>query len=211
MLSNEIDLRVLLDPFPTSDLGLQRLDTLKSLGVTFVEELTYEKIVFVGGSLAKLNENLILKDVQLDLVVMNGGFIGSNIMNPKYELKKFKNKDFVRTYNFNLNVESTVSFLNNNNIKEIYLIGKNVCHNKLNTLNGIWKNNEVVKSHGIKESKLLHDVLMVSEGLNLLNNKDTMLNYVNIKVVNKGLEGKYTEWGSLLENESRIKGAVSFK
>ena len=63
---------------------------------------------------------------------MNGGFVGSNYIPQMEQIPKFHGKELVRTYNFNLDIESTKAVLNTSKdkIDEVILVGKHLCHNK---------------------------------------------------------------------------------
>ena len=49
------------------------------------------------------------------------------------------------------------------------LVGKNVCHSKLNTVKHLWKDDPVIKeirqTYAIPEDKRLHDILAIHEAL----------------------------------------------
>lgn len=211
LLNEKVNLNVLLDPYPVTINGINRLKDLLANEVNIVDEVTEEKIIFVGGALTILNNELKFKNLNIDYLIMNGGFVGSNIISDNYILNKFKNMKFTRTYNFNLDVDSTIEILSSGKISNIYLIGKNVCHSPINTIKGIWENNDVVKKYNLKNKKCLHDLLMVSEGLKIITNQETFLHYEGTEINNNGLNGKYTEWGSELSLTSNIKSALYFK
>ena len=75
---------------------------------------------------------------------MNGGFVGDNIVPKEDRLKKFDGKQTIRTFNFDIDVESTDKVLKSSTekIEKIILVGKNVCHSKkiLGMKFGILKN-----------------------------------------------------------------------
>ena len=128
---------------------------------------------------------------------MNGGFVGNNIM--KNPLEKFKDKHVVRTFNFNCDINATDSVLKSKNIENIILVGKNVCHDKKNTLNGVWSSERaILNKYHSKEDKRQHDMLACREGLILLGLLDEKpyLEYKIVRPYNTGLKGNMTEWGS---------------
>ena len=68
----------------------------------------------------------------------------------------------------------------------MYLIGKNVCHSEKNTIKSLWKNEQFLKKYKLKDTKRLHDLLMVSEGLKIINNEPSeLLDYDNVKCIYK--------------------------
>ena len=177
-----------------------------------MEVIIYEDIpkcdfIFVGGAFTKLA--LYLRTNITSLIIANGGFVGSNLVNNP--LDKFKGKEFMRTYNFNLDVNSTISVLNSNNYDKLYLIGKNVCHNKRNTIRSIWKETEFINKYQLNENKKLHDLLMAQEGLKIINGQieQSLLNFININCINNGLNGNMTNWGSIEGN--RVIAALDWK
>ena len=70
---------------------------------------------------------------------MNGGFVGDNIVPKEDRLKKFDGKQTIRTFNFDIDVESTDKVLKSSTekIDKIILVGKNACYSKKNTRNEI--------------------------------------------------------------------------
>lgn len=191
---------VVCDPVPTSKDGLHRKKELEKIGVKVSDEIpTNAKYVFVGGALTKLAK--YVKTNKIEYLVMNGGFVGNNIVPLDKQLKKFKRKDVVRTFNFNCDVNATHSVLKSSNIKNIVLIGKNVCHSEKNTLKGVWESERsLLEKYNVKESKLQHDMLACREGLIILNllNEEPYLSYKKVKPMNDGLKGNMTLWGSTL-------------
>ena len=195
---------VVLDPIPETDEGKQRLDIIKRMGIIIEKEIPEKsKYIFVGGALKKVSQ--YIKNNKIDLLVMNGGFVGNNI-ETNFTIPKFRNKKTVRTFNFNCNIYATNQVLKSENINKILLVGKNVCHNRKNTLSGIWKNKEskLLNKYNVKDKKLMHDLLACYEGLVFLGivNDESFLNYRLLKPFNEGLDGKYTKWGSLYPNEN---------
>lgn len=190
---------VVCDPLPTTEQGKKRRDELIKLGIKVSNKMpSVAKYVFVGGALTELSRYLI--NHKIEYLVMNGGFVGCNIV--KNPLEKFKNKEVVRTFNFNCDVKATDFVLKSKNIENIVLVGKNVCHDKRNTLLGVWKNEkEILNKYHSKEDKRQHDMLACREGLIKIGllNEPSYLEYKNVYPYNAGLKGNMTEWGSLLE------------
>ena len=99
---------VVLDPYPKTKEGIKRKEQLKSLGVTVLKKMPpIAKYVFVGGALTLVADYIRMHHV--DWLVMNGGFVGTNIA--AYELDKFKGKQAVRTFNFNCDVNAADAVL----------------------------------------------------------------------------------------------------
>lgn len=197
---------IVLDPIPETDEGIKRLESIKKMGITIEDSIPKDsKYVFVGGALRKVSQ--YIKNNKIDLLVMNGGFVGSNIKTD-FTLPKFRNKKTVRTFNFNCNIYATDQVLKSKNINNILLVGKNVCHNRKNTLNGIWKEKEsiLLNKYNVGEYKLMHDLLACYEGLVYLDMIDdkSLLKYEILKPFNEGLDGIYTKWGSLYPDSEYI-------
>lgn len=188
---------VVLDPYPKTTDGIERLNKIKNKGIKTTKEIPYgTKYIFVGGALTKVSE--YVKSNRIDLLVMNGGFVGYNI-ETRFTLPKFRSKKAVRTFNFNCDVLSTDKVLKSANIKEIILIGKNVCHNRKNTLKGIWKKEkELLEEYNVNENKLQHDMLACHEGLAYMGiiKEKMFIELEELQPFNLGLDGIYTKWGS---------------
>ena len=70
---------IVCDPFPRTAEGKSRKDQLEKLGIKVSNKMpTIAKYVFVGGALTELARYLI--NHKIDCLVMNGGFVGSNIV-----------------------------------------------------------------------------------------------------------------------------------
>ena len=206
---------IVLDSEAKTELEEERIKELENNGVLIEEKIKEgEEIIFVGGSLKKVREFLNDKaENKIKTLIINGGFVGDNVIKENRQLKKFKGETFVRTYNFNLDVESTDFVLKSEKIEKIFLIGKNVCHSEKNTMKGIWKEFELLKKYQLGIKKRLHDLLMVDEGLKIINGKEkeSYLKYEKVKVIKKEEEqGKNTKWGSELSEESNIIAAIDW-
>lgn len=165
------------------------------------------KYIFSGGGLNKVLMHL--KDGNtIDTLVMNGGFAGTNIVTPENELAKFKGKEYMRTYNFNLNVKETDKFLRQPKslVHNTILVGKNVCHNQINTKQYLW-NLDFLKEeplcYMVKESKLLHDVLACHEGLAFLDPEhfNNFCTFEKLYPKYEELNGSMTKWGTTTKRE----------
>lgn len=184
------------DPFPRTPEGINRKEQLEKLEIKVSNKMpSTTKYVFVGGALTDLSRYLI--NHKIECLVMNGGFVGSNIV--KNPLDKFKDKQVIRTFNFNCDVAATDSVLKSKNIENIILVGKNVCHSEKNTLLGIWDDEKkLLEKYHSKPVKRQHDMLACREGLIMLGILDekSYLNYKIVRPYNTGLNGRNTEWGS---------------
>ena len=187
---------VICDPIPTTQQGKDRKKQLEALGVKVSDKMPpIAKYVFVGGALTEVARYLITH--KIECLVMNGGFVGCNIM--KHPLDKFKDKQVVRTFNFNCDINASDSVLKSKNIENIILVGKNVCHDKKNTMLGVWScEKPLLTKYHSKEDKRQHDMLACREGLILLGLLDetSYLDYKIVRPYNTGLKGNMTEWGS---------------
>ena len=206
---------VVLDPMPTSDVGKARVKLIESWGVKVFDSIPEDaepknpmgvasptEIVYCGGALTKVAE--YVKDHKLQQLVMNGGFVGEPIVPSNKALPKFRGKSAVRTFNFNCDVAAADAVLKSDNIEQIILVGKNVCHDDRNTFEVIWKDEKyLTEGLPVRPGKKLHDLLAVYEGLvfyGLSGYKDNhVLVYKEVYPFNNGLKGNMTEWGSSLE------------
>ena len=200
---------VVLDPIPKTDIGRQRVLDLQEVGITVLKKMPpVVKFVFVGGALSVVSSYII--NHHIEALVMNGGFVGNNIVNQNDQLDKFKGKRTIRTFNFNCDVTAADRVLrsNSNQIGKVILIGKNVCHSIKNTELGFWKDKEfadLFKKYHVKPGKRQHDMLACHEGLvllGLINEKLFVDEYSNVKPYNTGLRGSNTEWGSTVVSDS---------
>ena len=184
------------DPTPRTPEGKDRKEQLEKLGIKVSNKMPpIAKYVFVGGALTELARYLI--NHKIECLVMNGGFVGSNIV--KDPLDKFKDKQMIRTFNFNCDVNATDSVLKSKNIENVILVGKNVCHSEKNTLNGVWKKEKsILEKYHSKPGKRQHDMLACREGLIMLGmlDEESYLDYKIVHPYNTGLNGRNTEWGS---------------
>lgn len=199
---------VVCDPVPSTEQGKKRKAELEKLGIKISNKMPpVAKYVFVGGALTELSKYLI--NHKIDCLVMNGGFVGCNIM--KNPLEKFKDKKTVRTFNFNCDVKATDSVLKSKNIRQIILVGKNVCHDKRNTLLGVWKGEkDILSKYHSRDDKRQHDMLACREGLIKLGllDEEPYLNYETVYPYNTVLKGNMTEWGSSL-NETPYRSVLA--
>lgn len=206
---------IVLDPIPKTKEGIERKQKLIQMGIEVRTKMPpIAKYIFVGGALTVL-ANYIYNH-RVEYLIMNGGFVGNNLV--EKPLEKFKNKKECRTFNFNCDVISADKVLKSKNIDNIMLIGKNVCHDKRNTPIGIWKKEkELFEKYKVNDTKLQHDMLACREGLIELNllDEESFLEYQIVQPYNLGLDGNKTLWGSELPNEKnqyrKIKSAIKWK
>lgn len=205
---------VVLDPYPKEKQGLERANLIKNLGIKIESNFPKDtKYVFCGGRLTLLNK--FVKTNKIDFLCMNGGFVGCNLV--KKPLKKFQNKETIRTFNFNMDVDATNEILKSSNIKEILLVGKNVCHNRINTKLGVWKNEPIFKDYDCSDTKLQHDMLACREGLIYLGmiKEQSFLNFLKVYPFNEGLDKTMTKWGSTLDSKKNeykeVLAAIDWK
>lgn len=214
---------VVLDPLPKDEDGRKRLEILRQKEIKVSNTIPDgTETIFVGGALTAVAKYIsIHKGVKT--LVMNGGFVGSNIVPPCDRLEKFKNKEFVRTFNFNMDVKSTDIVLRSTKeqIETIILVGKNVCHSDRNTKLGLWKSGiarQILDEYHVKDEKKQHDMLACHEGLvftSMIHEKPICA-YENVyPVTEKGLNGNMTQWGSTLNRTvtpyRMVMSAVGFR
>lgn len=203
---------IVLDPIPKTEEGKTRIDDLKNMGIRVETKFPSDtEYVFVGGALTSLSQ--FIQNHKIKVLCMNGGFVGCNIV--EYPLKKFEGKRYCRTFNFNMDINATEIILKSKNIKDIMLIGKNVCHSIKNTKINIWKNESILNDFHAKDEKRMHDLLACYEGLveyGFIKGEKYCL-YKNLYPCNNGIKGIYTEWGaSEVPTKYRIcKMAVNYK
>ena len=208
LYNNNVLKCIVCDPIPNTNIGKMRENELKKLGIEINYQIPEDTdIVFCGGALTLLAK--FIENHKISTLVMNGGFVGDNIV-PKIDvLEKFVGKKTMRTFNFNYDVESTDKVLRSSKDKigEIILVGKNVCHSKKNTSEGIWNYVEydyLFSKYKIRKEKCLHDLLMCHEGLcllNLLDEKPYCI-FEEVYPFNNGLDGEMTKWGSQRNNNN---------
>lgn len=198
---------VVLDPVPVEDIGKQRLKMIEAMGISTSKGLIGDCAnVFCGGQLTEIARH-IKSGGTIKNLVLQGGFVGANIMPFDKQLKKFKFKEEVRTFNFNCDVKATDFVLKTNEeqIGAIYCIGKNVCHNPINSDSVLWKARkykDLFKKYNVREGKLQHDMLACHEGIVLLGlGKEVGLTvpfctYLQVRPFNTGINGNKTLWGS---------------
>lgn len=214
---------VVLDPYPKDKEGLKRLETLRSKGIKVSDKIPDgAETIFVGGALTAVAK-YISNHEGIKTLVMNGGFVGANIVPPPERLDKFKNKTYVRTFNFNIDVRSTDAVLRSttNQINNIILVGKNVCHSNRNTKLGLWNHGiarQILDEYHAKDEKKQHDMLACHEGLVFTSmiHEDPICAYENVyPVTENGLGGNMTQWGSTLNRTATpyrmVMSAVGFR
>lgn len=170
---------------------------------------SHVKNIICGGSLKPVY-NFLQAGHIVDCLVMNGGFAGSNIVKPCDELSKFKNKEKIRTYNFNRCPDIVIDSLYHKNIKEVYLVSKNVCHNEINTF-GKLHNDEFLKPYNLSKKKKLHDLLAAKEGNYIINGYGALVcKYTPIDITSDKIDGIHTKWGSKISNDLKIVISVDY-
>lgn len=191
------------------NIDIPRMYHLANMGINLKDEIPKDtKTVFCGGALTKVVD--YLEDNVLDLLVIQGGFAGCNVVDPIDVLPKFKNKTRVRTYNFNLDNSSVNTVLNSGNLKDCLMVSKNVCHSKIN-VEGELHNDEFLPKYCLRPNKCLHDLLMVKEGVAYLNNSKMLCEYKAVDL-SMSLDTLLNPvWGSELNPDSNIKISTKYK
>jgi len=199
---------IVCDPLPSTNIGKIREKNLIKLNIQIKSEIPEDTdIVFCGGALTLLSKYIIKN--KISTLVMNGGFVGNNIVQEKDILPKFKGLKTIKTFNFNSDVIAADAVLRSSSeqINKIILVGKNVCHSKQNTPCGIWNNEEfddLFNNHRVRGDKCLHDLLMCHEGLCLLDliDEEPYCEFEEVYPYNEGLNGEKTKWGSTKDNNN---------
>lgn len=175
----------------------ERKSILERDGIEVLNEIPKgTDIVFCGGAFTKIAK--YLQNNRLDLVVANGFFAGCNIVPQEYVLDKFKNLVQCVSYNPNQDYKSALEVIKSG--VDMLIVAKNVCHHPDNTINN-WHDPESVKIK-IPAKKKLHDLLMVKEGLNFINNHKMFCVYESVNIyMNKG---NTITWSAQKNQESNI-------
>ena len=200
---------VVLDPPPKTKEDWERVQQIKEMGIEIFKSIPPCKAIFIGGAFTSTARYLILNKV--DLIVANGGFVGANIVSRDKQLRKFKDRTHVRTFNFCMDVMSTMRVLQSKNFNRMLLVGKNVCHDARNTVSGIWKE-DWIKKYEVSESKRLHDLLAYAEGLDFMDSKSSKrLEYIQVIPEAQNINGNQTKFGSVPSESSNIWAATMWR
>ena len=82
---------IVCDPLPVTNIGKIREKNLNQLGIQIKSEIPEDTdIVFCGGALTILSK--FIDKHKISTLVMNGGFVGINIVPEKDVLPKFRGK-----------------------------------------------------------------------------------------------------------------------
>ena len=112
---------------------LANIESVEMPSFTFIDEfLKSEKtdctVFFCGGSLYTLNQ-VLKSDLSKNWIAyIQGGYAGASVVGADNVLKKFKGREEVPTWNLNLDIESSDSVMDSDNVT-CHFISKNVCHN----------------------------------------------------------------------------------
>ena len=90
----------------------------------------YPDAILLTGAALTNPGNMLRKypDIKINKWVGQGGFAGDNVVPKEYRLEKFDGMNTCPTYNFNGDPKSALKLLESENIKERFLVSKNVCH-----------------------------------------------------------------------------------
>lgn len=174
-----------------------------------------DTILLTGAPLVNISKTLNkYPNLIINKWYCQGGFAGTNIIDKKYELEKFKGKILCRTFNLNVSPNDSLNVVNSKQIKEKIFISKNVCHglfydNDLHYKLNIAKKDDIglniifeTMKHYIEKkhkNKLIHDLLACT---NIFNDKICEFKEVELYYLN-GM------WGSKLSKTPNIKISVS--
>jgi pyrimidine-specific ribonucleoside hydrolase len=90
-----------------------------------------DSVVLTGGPLGNIKQAIEEYKIELDTIVMQGGFAGDNVVAPEDRLEKFAGKTTCPTFNFNGNPSAANLALSYEGFRKRYLVSKNVCHSVL--------------------------------------------------------------------------------
>lgn len=169
---------VVLDGQTRDDLREQEL---AKIGICLSNKIETD-IVFCGGAFTKI-ANHHQNGGKISLVVCNGFFAGDNLVPKENRLPKFDGKLTCPSYNPNLNPKAAEYVLRH---CRVLAVSKNVCHHPDNVINK-WH-----ESFDCPPNKKLHDLLMVKEGLNLIDGKPMLCEYATVYIYRNG-----NEWGAV--------------
>ncbi len=133
------------------------------------------RVVFCGGAFTAVND--FLKHSKLDLFVANGFFAGVGVVEEADILPKFTGLAACRSYNPELDYIAAAEIIYRHRDQLSYFVSKNVCHHE-NNIVGKWH----TEQFNCRPNKKLHDVLMVKEGLNILDKRDTLCAYEPVHI-----------------------------
>lgn len=218
---------IVLNPEPKTTEGKERLSVIKALRINVCNNIPAKtQYIFCSGALTPVAE-YIKSGGTLKALVVQGGFVGDNIVDEKVIPKKFAGVHSITDHNFNLDVESTdfVLSASRKEIEDIITIGENVCDSEVNTKSSVWEDTEytsILSKYNIDGDKRLYSLLACHEGLCMLDlagmsKEDKLCSFLNLKPENKGLNRAGTKWGSLLPIQIRptkyraVQTAISFK
>lgn len=98
------------------------------------------------------------------------------------------------SYNPNLDADSALKLISYGNF---VAVSKNVCHHPDNVTSK-WHG-----KHNCKPTKKLHDLLMAKEGLNIIDGKDTLCEYMPVSIYRDNFK-----WGAMENPCSNIKISI---
>lgn len=150
-------------------------------------------VIFCGGAFTRIAEHL--KAHKIELLVANGFFAGCHIVPPEHVLPKFKDELYCRSYNPGLDWKSAFEVLGSSNLEKFVAVSKNVCHHPDNVYGG-WHTDEFLKNYDLKPGKRLHDLLMVKEGLLILDNQELLCEYKEV-VFEASMGGEHVKFGCM--------------
>lgn len=170
----------------------ERQSRLLDLGIPILSTIQTPN-VFCGGAFSLIVKHL---DACLPLkhIILNGFFAGKNIVPAAYALPKFADRLTCESYNPNLDPSAALRLISYGNFTAV---SKNVCHHPDNVI-GKWHG-----QHDCKPTKKLHDLLMVKEGLSIVDGVETMCEYAPVSIYRSG-----GEWGAVLNELSSIKISI---
>jgi inosine-uridine nucleoside N-ribohydrolase len=175
---------------------------------TYLEsENINNRTVFCGGSLFTISKILENKDIFINACIQ-GGYAGREIIGIENELKKFKKREKVPTWNLNLDLKASDYVMNAKNVK-CNFISKNVCHASFVGLEDLSDEktvfNETMSNYfaGSTRKKCLHDLLAF---MTIFNEDIVQFKKVDLKRT----EDERVKWYSEINKDSNKEISVSF-
>ncbi len=176
-----------------------------------LQSLTY----FTGGSLLTLAE-IIKKEPNIKAFIQ-GGYAGNNIVPEEIALKKFKKRDTVPSWNLNLNLDATLSVINNKEA-DLHFISKNVCHASMisseDTQNYSGQNIDILSKYFADDynkkfkAKAMHDVLAF---MTIFDNEENIVQFKKVDLLSiPASENGFSKWKSVINEDSNLSISVSF-
>lgn len=85
--------------------------------------------IITGAALTNIKNLLINSSkVQIEEMIIQGGFAGDSVVSPEHRLAKFAGKETCPTFNLNGDIEAAKLIIADSRVALKYFVSKNVCH-----------------------------------------------------------------------------------